>query len=73
MASDTKVKVATNEIENVVGITEPMVIDVQGHSCILELYVINHEDHDVLLGLNWFMATGAQFCPSEGFLRFGIS
>ena len=70
LASDTKVKVATNEIENVVGITEPMVIDVQGHSCILELYVINHEDHDVLLGLNWFMATGAQFCPSEGFLRF---
>ena len=68
--SEIKIKVATNEVENVVGVTEPMYIDVQGHSCTLELYVINHEDHAVLLGLNWFMATGAQFCPSEGVLRF---
>ena len=36
----------------------------------MELYVINHEDHDVLRCLNWIMATGEQFCPSEGILRF---
>ena len=43
-----------------------MTIDVQGLSCRLELYVINHEDHDVLRCLNWF----AYFCPNEGILRF---
>ena len=47
-----------------------MTIDVQSHSCRLELYVINHEDHDVLRCFNWIMATGEQFCPSEGILRF---
>ena len=69
-SSDVRVRTATNEIEQVEGVTAPMIVNVQGHSCELEMYVICHEDHDVLLGLDWFMATGAQFCPSEGILRF---
>ena len=31
--SDVKVKVATKKTEDVLGVTEPMTIDVQGHSC----------------------------------------
>ena len=69
LASNTKIKVATHELKFVVGITEPMEVNVQGHTCILELYVINHEDHDILLGLDWFLTSGAEFCPSKGFLR----
>ena len=61
LESNIKVKVATNETDDVLGVTEPMTIDVQSHSCRLELYVINHEDHDVLRCLNWF----AYFCPNE--------
>jgi hypothetical protein len=68
--SNTKIKSATSVVENVVGITEAVKVDVQGHSCVLELYVINQEDHDLLLGLDWFVATGAQFFPGEGVLRF---
>jgi hypothetical protein len=69
LASNTKIKIATDELKFVVGITEPMEVNVQGHTCILELYVINHEDHDLLLGLDWFLTSEAEFCPSRGFLR----
>jgi hypothetical protein len=69
LASNTKIKIATDELKFVVGITEPMEVNVQGHTCILELYVINHEDHDLLLGLDWFLTSEAEFCPSKGFLR----
>ena len=47
-----------------------MKIDVHGHTCTLEMYVLEHDDHDALLGLSWFMATGAGIFPGEGILRF---
>ena len=31
---------------------------------------MNHEDHDVLLGLNWFVSTGAGLFPAEKILKF---
>ena len=70
LPSNIKVKVADNMIIDVMGVTEPVTIDVQGHSCTLELYIMEHDDHEVLLGLNWFMATGAGIFPGEGILRF---
>ena len=70
LESNIKVKVADNEIVQVIGITEPVRIDVHGHTCILEMYVLEHDDHDALLGLSWFMATGAGIFPGEGILRF---
>ena len=68
--SDVRVKVADGEVVQIVGITEPVTIDVQGHSCTMEMYVMEHDDHDALLGLSWFMATGAGIFPGEGILRF---
>ena len=70
LKSDIKVKVADNEIVQVIGITEPVKIDVHGQTCMLEMYVLEHDDHDALLGLSWFLATGAGIFPSEGILRF---
>ena len=38
-------------------------------SCILKLLVIDHEDHEVLLGLDWFRETGAGLFPKENILN----
>jgi hypothetical protein len=70
LSSDVKIKTADNTVKKVVGITEPLNIDIRGHSCILELLIIDHEDHDVLLGLNWFRETGAGLFPAERLLKF---
>ena len=45
-------------------------MNVHGHVCQLQLLVTEHEDHDVLLGLNWFRETGAGIFPLEGLLKF---
>jgi hypothetical protein len=52
--SDLKIKSANNSITPVIGITETMEITIEGHSCLLSLLVMDHDDHDVLLGINWF-------------------
>jgi hypothetical protein len=70
LPSNVQVKVADNMVVDVVGVTDPVTIEVQGHSCTLELFIMEHDDHEVLLGLNWFIATGAGIFPGEGILRF---
>ena len=37
---------------------------------LLEMFVLKHDEYDVLLGIPWFMATGAGINPSEKTLRF---
>lgn len=49
--------------------TDPFSIDIKGHSCNLQLMVIDHDDHDVLLGLDWFEMTGAGLYPRLKMLR----
>lgn len=70
LPSDVKVKTATNEIRKVVGTTGPLEIEVEGHVCKIPFLVLDIEDHDVLLGLNWFEETGAGIFPMEKILRF---
>jgi hypothetical protein len=52
--SEIKIKSANNAITPVIGVTETMEITIDGYSCLLPLLVMDHEDHDVLLGINWF-------------------
>ena len=68
--SDIKVKTADNSVINIIGVTEQVTIEVHGHICKLSLLIMDHEDHDVLLGLNWFAATGAGLFPAEKILKF---
>ena len=70
LTSDIKVKTADNSVSNVIGVTEEVTIEVHGHICKLSLLIMDHEDHDVLLGLNWFAATGAGLFPAEKILKF---
>jgi len=68
--SDLKVKTASGEVLEIAGITDPLIIEIRGHTCTLELMAIDHEDHDVLLGLDWFEITGAGLYPKVKTLRF---
>ena len=68
--SAVKIKTATNEVRQVLGETEEVTVDIQGHTCRMPFLVLDMEDHEVLLGLNWFEQTGAGIFPSEKILRF---
>ena len=70
LPSDTRIKTADNSVSTVLGVTEKMEVDINGHTCNMEFLIIDHEDHDVLLGLDWFNLTGAAIYPAEGILKF---
>ena len=64
------VKTASNEVIPVIGETEEVMVSVEGHTCRMSFLVLDMDDHEVLLGLNWFEKTGAGIFPSEKILRF---
>jgi len=70
LPSDIRIKSANNAVTAVVGTTDLVTVDIQGHSCQLTLVVLDHDDHEVLLGLDWFMATGASLHPKSHTLQF---
>ncbi|RMZ98466.1 hypothetical protein BpHYR1_011606, partial [Brachionus plicatilis] len=55
---------------NVNGKTETLKLNIEGHVYEIEFLVIDHDDSDGLLGLDWFMRTGASLKPSERSLKF---
>ena len=65
-----KVKLASSKLEYVKGITDCLLIDVKGHLAKLKFIVIDHNDHDILLGLNWFEITKAGVYPAIKMLKF---
>jgi len=65
LPSRTKVVLADNSTKYVVGKTERLTVDIQGRSCELSFLVMDHEDYDAILGLDWFTQTGAGIYPSE--------
>ena len=36
----------------------------------MSFVIMDHDDHEALLGLDWFGLTGAMLCPAEKMLRF---
>jgi hypothetical protein len=64
------VKTADSSIIPTKGITEPLEVNINGHLCKLNLIAIDHDDHDVLLGLDWFDLTGAGVFPALQLLKF---
>ena len=70
LPSKQKIKVADDLIRDVIGETEELSIEIQGHVCKEIFLVINHSDHDALLGMPWFIQTGAGLYPKENILHF---
>ncbi len=68
--SEVKVKLADNATTNVVGKTDELLVEINGHICYISFLVLEHDDHDSLLGLDWFSATGAGLYPAMKLLRF---
>jgi hypothetical protein len=68
--SEVKVKLADNATTNVVGKTDELLVEINGHTCYISFLVLEHDDHDALLGLDWFSATGAGLYPAMKLLRF---
>ena len=67
--SNIQIKSANNAVTSVLGISESLSIDIQGHSCQLSFIVLEHDDHELLLGINWFKLTGASIHPSNLVLK----
>ncbi|CAF0965908.1 unnamed protein product [Brachionus calyciflorus] len=57
--SNVQVKTATDDVKKVLGETEEVNVDIEGHTCRMSFLVLDMEDYEVLLGLNWFEQTGA--------------
>ena len=63
-ASSCKIKLADNTLELVKGISDRLLIEVKGQKAYLRFLIIDHADHDVLLGLDWFEITKAGIFPA---------
>ena len=55
LPSEIRIKSANNAVTPVVGVTEALSVDIQGHTCPIIMVIMEHDDHEVLLGLDWFM------------------
>lgn len=69
LRSNKSIKTATNEVSSVIGETSPMKVDIKGHCCDLPFIVLDMEDHDVLLGLDWFEESGAGIYLQQKLLK----
>ncbi|CAF0816672.1 unnamed protein product [Brachionus calyciflorus] len=70
LRSNLKIRTANGKISHISGITKPLEVNISGYKCLIEFLVFDHEDHDVLLGLDWFNKTGCGIFPSQGILIF---
>ena len=68
--SQVRIKSQDNKIERVKGIIKEARIEVEGRIGTIDLLVTNHEDYDVLLGLNWLVEMGARLIPREKRIAF---
>jgi len=68
--SDVKIKVANNEVIDCFGETGKLKVRVGDSVCDLKFVIMEHDDHPVLLGLDWFGHTGASLNPAANALTF---
>ncbi|CAF0793408.1 unnamed protein product [Brachionus calyciflorus] len=70
LRSNLKIRTANGKISHISGIRKPLEVNISGYKCLIEFLVFDHEDHDVLLGLDWFNKTWCEIFPSQGILKF---
>ena len=63
-------KLANSKTEFVKGKTNPLPVRLGTSNVNLEFIVIDHKDHDILLGLDWFNITKAGIFPSTNIIIF---
>ena len=68
--SNIMIKLANSKTEFVKGKTNPLPVRLGTSNVNLEFIVIDHKDHDILLGLDWFKLTKAGIFPSTNIIIF---
>jgi hypothetical protein len=70
--SDIQIQSAYNAVTSVVDVTDSLLIDIQGHRCLVTFIVFHHDDHEILHGLDWFKLAGASLHPRDLLLKFFV-
>ncbi|RNA33018.1 hypothetical protein BpHYR1_011024 [Brachionus plicatilis] len=68
--TNKKVKIADNSVLKIDKMTKKIEVNISGHICFLEFWVIDNQENDALLGLDWFNLTGAGVFPNQNTIKF---
>ncbi|RNA00004.1 hypothetical protein BpHYR1_040294 [Brachionus plicatilis] len=68
--TNKKVKIADNSVLKIDKMTKKIEVNIKGHICFLEFWVIDNQENDPLLGLDWFNLTGAGVFPNQNTITF---
>ena len=70
MPSKMQIKVADNSVKNAIGQTKHLQVHLGESLCKISFVIMKHDDHPILLGLDWFSCSGASLNPSENTITF---
>ena len=73
MPTNTKIVTADGGSHKVAGETDRLKVNVNNHLAEIKFLVLDQDNHDTLLGLDWFHATDASYQPSRNVLKFAGS
>lgn len=65
LPSKIRIKVANNAVDDAIGETESLSVVLGNSICIITFIVMQHDDHPILLGLDWFSCSRASINPSS--------
>ena len=68
--SDTQIKTDDERVSKAYGVTDKLQIDIEGNIAYMKFVVIDHKEHDILAGIDWFVLTKATICPANKLLKF---
>ena len=70
--TEIKIKTAENNISKALGVVNKVTITIEKHACDMNELIVIDNDHDLILGINWFEATSASLIFKNGrrFLKF---
>ncbi|CAF1105585.1 unnamed protein product, partial [Brachionus calyciflorus] len=68
--TNNSIKTATGTVTKASGRTRLLEVDIGGNISMIEFIVFDHEDHDILLGMDWFHKTQSGIFPSQGIIKF---
>ena len=57
LPSSSRIKIATGTIYYASSKTKPIEVVLGNSRCLIEFVVFDHDDHDILLSLDWFRKT----------------
>jgi predicted aspartyl protease len=69
-SNPTEILMANSSKVTAVGITEPITVEVSDSKAVISALVMPMKHSQILLGMDWFHASGASICPKDRSLQF---